>query len=113
MGKLDERDRALYRRSWAQEEIDELVRLARQDMTAAEIAFELGLTENSVAAKLYRLRKDGRLPSVGRGRRKRKTTEDEDIAALMVRFSAACAVIREACTHASSAAPSKEGKSGE
>lgn len=109
MGKLDERDRALYRRAWTQEEIDRLIQLARQDMTAAEIAFELGLTENSVSAKLYRLRKGGRLPSVGRGRRKRKTTEDEEMAALMARFSAACAVIRKACGQDCSAS-GKEGK---
>lgn len=109
MGKLNERDRAPYRRSWAQEEIGELIRLARQDMTAAEIAFELGLPEYSVSAKLYRLRKAGQLPKVGRGRRKRITTEDEDIAALMARFSAACAVIRKACGQDGSAS-GKEGK---
>lgn len=112
MGKLNERDRAPYRRSWTQEEIGELIRLARQDMTAAEIAFELGLPEYSVSAKLYRLRKAGQLPKVGRGRRKRITTEDEDIAALMARFSAACAVIRKACGQDGSAS-GKEGKSGE
>ena len=78
-------------------------------MTAAEIAFELGLPEYSVAAKLYRLRRDGRLPQVGRGRRKRITTEDEDIAALMARFSAACKVIRKACGQDGSAS-GKEGK---
>lgn len=109
MGKLNERDRAPYRRSWAQEEIGELIRLARQDMTAAEIALELGLPEYSVSAKLYRLRKAGQLPKVGRGRRKRITTEDEDIAALMARFSAACAVIRKACGQDGSAS-GKEGK---
>lgn len=110
MGKLNERDRAPYRRSWTQEEIGELIRLARQDMTAAEIAFELGLPAHSVAAKLYRLRKAGQLPPVGRGRHKRKPTEDEDIAALMARFSAACVVIREACGHDSGAVSDKEGK---
>lgn len=111
MGKLNERDRAPYRRSWTQEEIGELIRLARQDMTAAEIAFELGLPEYSVAAKLYRLRRDGRLPQVGRGRRKSKETEaaDEEMAALMARFSAACAVIRKACGQDGSAS-GKEGK---
>lgn len=109
MGKLNERDRAPYRRSWTQEELDEILRLARQDMTAAEIAFELGLPEYSVSAKLYRLRKAGQLPKVGRGRRKRITTEDEDIAALMARFSAACAVIRKACGQDGSAS-GKEGK---
>lgn len=109
MGKLNERDRAPYRRSWTQEELDEILRLARQDMTAAEIAFELGLPEYSVSAKLYRLRKAGQLPKVGRGRRKRITTEDEDIAALMARFSAACAVIRKACSQDGSAS-GKEGK---
>ena len=79
------------------------------DLTAAEIAFELGLPEYSVAAKLYRLRRDDLLPKVGRGRRKRITTEDEDIAALMARFSAACAVIKEACGQDDSAS-GKEGK---
>ena len=111
MGKLNERDRAPYRRSWTQEEIGELIRLARQDMTAAEIAFELGLPEYSVAAKLYRLRRDDLLPKVGRGRRRRKETEDvnEEMAALMARFSAACAVIRKACGQDGSAS-GKEGK---
>lgn len=109
MGKLDERDRALYRRTWTQEEIDEIIRLAQKDMTAREIAAETGIAENSVSSKLYHLRRDGRLPQVGRGRRKRKPTEDEDIAALMARFSAACAVIRKACGQDCSAS-GKEGK---
>ena len=86
------------RRVWAQEELDELVRLAREGMTAGEIASEIGIAPSSVASKLYRLRRDGRLPQVGRGRRKSKETEaaDEEMAALMARFSAACAVIKEA-----------------
>lgn len=110
MGKLNERDRVPYRRSWTQEEIGEIIRLAREGMTAREISVETGIAENSVSAKLYRLRKAGQLPKVGRGRRKRITTEDEDIAALMARFSAACAVIREACGHDSGAVSDKEGK---
>ncbi len=109
MGKLNERDRALYRRTWTQEERDEILRLAREGMTAREISVETGIAENSVSAKLYRLRKAGQLPKVGRGRRKRITTEDEDIAALMARFSAACAVIRKACGQDGSAS-GKEGK---
>ena len=81
-------------------------------LVAASGADEAGLPEYSVAAKLYRLRRDDLLPKVGRGRRKRITTEDEDIAALMARFSAACAVIKEACGQDGSAS-GKEGKSGE
>ena len=98
MGKLNERDRALYRRTWTQEELDEIIRLAREGMTAREIAVETDIAENSVSAKLHRLRKAGHLPPVGRGRRKSKETEDvdEELAALMARFSAACAVIRKA-----------------
>lgn len=89
MGKLNERDRALYRRTWTQEERDEILRLAREGMTAREISVETGIAENSVSAKLYRLRKAGQLPQVGRGRRKSKETEaaDEEMAALMARFS--------------------------
>ncbi len=85
-------------RGWTQEEIDEIIRFAREGMTAREIAVETGIAENSVSAKLYRLRKAGRLPQVGRGRRKSKETEaaDEEMAALMARFSAACEVIKEA-----------------
>lgn len=114
MGKLNERDRALYRRTWTQEELDEIIRFAREGMTAHEIAVETGIAESSVSSKLYRLRRDGRLPFVGRGRRKSKETEDvdEEMAALMARFSAACAVIKEACGQDGSAS-GKEGKSGE
>ena len=111
MGKLNERDRAPYRRSWAQEDLGGIIRFAREGMTAREIAVETGIAENSVSAKLYRLRKAGRLPQVGRGRRKSKETEDvnEEMAALMARFSAACAVIRKACGQDGSAS-GKEGK---
>ena len=111
MGKLNERDRAPYRRSWAQEDLGEIIRFAREGMTAREIAVETGIAENSVSAKLYRLRKAGRLPQVGRGRRKSKETEDvnEEMAALMARFSAAYAVIRKACGQDGSAS-GKEGK---
>lgn len=86
-------------RGWTQEELDEIIRLARDGMTAHEIAVETGIAENSVSSKLYRLRRDGRLPFVGRGRRKSKETEDvdEEMAALMARFSAACKRIKEAC----------------
>lgn len=99
------------RQRWTQEEIDEIIRFAREGMTAREIAVETGIAENSVSAKLYRLRRDGRLPQVGRGRRKSKETEaaDEEMAALMARFSAACAVIRKACSQDGSAS-GKEGK---
>lgn len=87
------------RRGWTQEDLGELIRFAREGMTAREIAVETGIAENSVSAKLYRLRKAGRLPQVGRGRRKSKETEDvnEEMAALMARFSAACKKIKEAC----------------
>ena len=54
MGKLNERDRAPYRRSWAQEDLGEIIRFAREGMTAREIAVETGIAENSVSAKLYR-----------------------------------------------------------
>ena len=109
MGKLNERDRAPYRRSWAQEDLGEIIRFAREGMTAREIAVETGIAENSVSAKLYRLRKAGRLPQVGRGRRKSKEDVNEEMAALMARFSAACAVIRKACGQDGSAS-GKEGK---
>ena len=44
-------DRPNHRQSWTPEQIAELMRLSRQNMTAHQIASELGRTEEAVQLK--------------------------------------------------------------
>lgn len=97
MGKLNERDRAPYRRSWAQEDLGEIIRFARDGMTAPEIAEELDRSAASVNSKLTKLRRAGVLPWVGKGTgRKHSRKEQPEMRALLRRFTAACEAIKEA-----------------
>ena len=52
---------------WTQEDVDELIRMTQNGMTAPEIAEETDRSAASVNSKLTKLRRAGVLPWVGQG----------------------------------------------
>ena len=84
---------------WAQEYVDRIIQMARDGMTAPEIAEEIGRSAASVNSTLATLRRAGVLPWVGQGtgrKHSRKEQPDGEMRALLRRFTAACKIIKEA-----------------
>lgn len=83
---------------WAQEYVDRIIQMARDGMTAPEIAEEIGRSAASVNSKLTKLRRAGVLPWVGQGtgRKHSRKEQDGEMRALLRRFTAACEAIKEA-----------------
>lgn len=83
---------------WAQEDVDRIIQMARDGMTAPEIAEELDRSAASVNSKLTKLRRAGVLPWVGQGtgRKHSRKEQDGEMRALLRRFTAACEAIKEA-----------------
>lgn len=91
--------RKRVKQEWPQEDVDELIQMARDGMTAPEIAEELDRSTASVNSKLTKLRRAGVLPWVGQGtgrKHSRKEQPDKEMRALLNRFTAACKIIKEA-----------------
>ena len=90
--------RKRVKQEWPQEDVDELIKMAQNGMTAPEIAEELDRSAASVNSKLTKLRRAGALPWVGQGagRKHSRKEQDGEIRALLRRFTAACEVIKEA-----------------
>ena len=79
--------------------MDRIIQMARDGMTAPEIAEELDRSAASVNSKLTKLRRAGVLPWVGQGtgrKHSRKEQPDVGMRALLRRFTAACEAIKEA-----------------
>lgn len=90
--------RKRVKQEWPQEDVDELIKMARNGMTAPEIAEELDRSAASVNSKLTKLRRAGVLPWVGQGTGHKHSRKEQDgeMRALLRRFTAACEVIKEA-----------------
>lgn len=91
--------RKRVKQEWPQGDVDELIQMARDGMTAPEIAEEIGRSTASVNSKLAKLRRAGVLPWVGQGtgrKHSRKEQPDGEMRALLRRFTAACEAIKEA-----------------
>lgn len=91
--------RKRVKQEWPQEDVDCIIQMARNGMTAPEIADEIGRSTASVNSKLAKLRRAGVLPWVGQGtgrKHSRKEQPDAEMRALLRRFTAACEVIKEA-----------------
>lgn len=90
--------RKRVKQEWPQGDVDELIQMAQNGMTAPEIAEELDRSAASVNSKLTKLRRAGVLPWVGQGtgRKHSRKEQDGEIRALLRRFTAACEVIKEA-----------------
>lgn len=91
--------RKRVKQEWPQEDVDELIQMAQNGMTAPEIAEELDRSTASVNSKLTKLRRAGVLPWVGQGtgrKHSRKEQPDKEMRALLRRFTAACEAIKEA-----------------
>ena len=59
--------RKRVKQEWPQEDVDRIIQMARDGMTAPEIAEELDRSAASVNSKLTKLRRAGVLPWVGQG----------------------------------------------
>ena len=59
--------RKRVQQEWPQEDVDRIIQMARDGMTAPEIAEELDRSAASVNSKLTKLRRAGVLPWVGQG----------------------------------------------
>ncbi len=91
--------RKRVKQEWPQEDVDRIIQMARDGMTAPEIAEEIDRSAASVNSKLTKLRKAGVLPWVGQGtghKHSRKEQPDGEMRALLRRFTAACEAIKEA-----------------
>lgn len=91
--------RKRVKQEWPQDDVDRVIQMARDGMTAPEIADEIGRSTASVNSKLAKLRRAGVLPWVGQGtgrKHSRKEQPDAEMRALLRRFTAACEVIKEA-----------------
>lgn len=91
--------RKRVKQEWPQDDVDRVIQMARNGMTAPEIADEIGRSTASVNSKLSKLRRAGVLPWVGQGtgrKHSRKEQPDAEMRALLRRFTAACEVIKEA-----------------
>ena len=91
--------RKRVKQEWPQDDVDRVIQMARNGMTAPEIADEIGRSTASVNSKLSKLRRAGVLPWIGQGtgrKHSRKEQPDAEMRALLRRFTAACEVIKEA-----------------
>ena len=91
--------RKRVKQEWPQEDVDCIIQMARDGMTAPEIADEIGRSTASVNSKLAKLRRAGALPWVGQGtgrKHSRKEQPDGEMRVLLRRFTVACEVIKEA-----------------
>lgn len=90
--------RKRVKQEWPQEDVDRIIQMARDGMTAPEIADEIGRSTASVNSKLAKLRRAGVLPWVGQGTGHKHSRKEQDgeIRALLRRFTAACKAIKEA-----------------
>lgn len=86
------------KQEWTQEDVDELIRMTQNGMTAPEIAEEIDRSAASVNSKLTKLRRAGVLPWVGQGtgHKHSRKEQDAEVRALLRRFTAACKIIKEA-----------------
>lgn len=93
--------RKRVKQEWPQEDVDCIIQMAQDGMTAPEIADEIGRSTASVNSKLAKLRRAGVLPWVGQGagRKHSRKEQDGEMRALLRRFTAACEVIKEATGH--------------
>ena len=83
---------------WTRDDVNCIIQMARDGMTAPEIAEEIDRSAASVNSKLTKLRKAGMLPWVGQGtgHKHSRKEQDAEVRALLRRFTAACEVIKEA-----------------
>lgn len=90
--------RKRVKQEWPQEDVDCIIQMARDGMTAPEIAEEIDRSAASVNSKLTKLRRAGVLPWVGKGTGHKHSRKEQDgeIRALLRRFTAACEAIKEA-----------------
>lgn len=90
--------RKRVKQEWPAADVDRIIQMARDGMTAPEIADEIGRSAASVNSKLAKLRRAGVLPWVGQGagRKHSRKEQDGEIRALLRRFTAACEAIKEA-----------------
>ena len=90
--------RKRVKQEWPQEDVDRIIQMARDGMTAPEIAEELDRSAASVNSKLTKLRRTGVLPWVGQGtgHKHSRKEQDAEVRALLRRFTAACEAIKEA-----------------
>lgn len=90
--------RKRVKQEWPQEDVDCIIQMARDGMTAPEIADEIGRSTASVNSKLAKLRRAGALPWVGQGtgHKHSRKEQDAEVRALLRRFTAACEAIKEA-----------------
>lgn len=90
--------RKRVKQEWPQDDVDRVIQMARDGMTAPEIADEIGRSTASVNSKLSKLRRAGVLPWVGQGTGHKHSRKEQDgeMRALLRRFTAACEAIKEA-----------------
>lgn len=90
--------RKRVKQEWPQEDVDCIIQMARDGMTAPEIADEIGRSTASVNSKLAKLRRARALPWVGQGtgHKHSRKEQDAEVRALLRRFTAACEAIKEA-----------------
>ena len=90
--------RKRVKQEWPADDVDRIIQMARDGMTAPEIADEIGRSTASVNSKLAKLRRAGVLPWVGQGtgRKHSRKEHDGEMRALLRRFTAACEAIKEA-----------------
>lgn len=90
--------RKRVKQEWPQEDVDCIIQMARDGMTAPEIAEEIDRSAASVNSKLTKLRRAGVLPWVGQGTGHKHSRKEQDVEmrALLRRFTAACEAIKEA-----------------
>lgn len=90
--------RKRVKQEWPADDVDRIIQMARDGMTAPEIADEIGRSTASVNFKLAKLRRAGVLPWVGQGtgRKHSRKEQDGEMRALLRRFTAACEAIKEA-----------------
>ena len=90
--------RKRVKQEWTLDDVNCIIQMARDGMTAPEIADEIGRSTASVNSKLSKLRRVGVLPWVGQGtgRKHSRKEQDAEVRALLRRFTAACEAIKEA-----------------
>lgn len=90
--------RKRVKQEWTRDDVNCIIQMARDGMTAPEIAEEIDRSAASVNSKLTKLRKAGMLPWVGQGtgHKHSRKEQDAEVRALLRRFTAACEVIKDA-----------------
>lgn len=90
--------RKRVKQEWTRDDVNCIIQMARDGMTAPEIAEEIDRSAASVNSKLTKLRKAGMLPWVGQGTGHKHSRKEQvaEVRALLRRFTAACEVIKEA-----------------